>query len=185
MLAEDQNTGTLCKGDWQFLLDEPPQGAVLRVDGCAPTLPAGRFGLVAVAGRPAGWPPRWHGTGLDDLAARVAPGGQLYLEVERPGWQLPPHWVRGRLRRAGLQRVRVYWPRGGLIKPDLWLPLGAPHVERYYLHHLFYATSPARRVVRLALIVVVAAGGLGWTVPSYVMVARRPAQGNTENACGD
>lgn len=164
-----------------------PQQEAARAAGYAPihglaggsrrrllAIPPGAFDLVAVL-RPApgmGAPPL-AGSGLASLAQAVAPGGTLYLEIARPALLVPPARLRRRLAGLGFGRVRTYWPKPTFARCELFLPLGDRRFQCYYLAEVFFAMSPARRLLRRGLAALVAVGLFEWTLPGYAVVATR------------
>jgi len=171
--------------DWSVLMPARPAGSALILGGRGRPLPIELrgcrlsraapktdelFDLVAVL-HPA--QSRFlSARGLEMIARAVRPGGSLYLEVDRRAMR-PPATTGRRLAKLGFERSQAYWPRRGFGDPQLWLPLDAPAVHRYYLDNFFHASTPQRRLLRGALRVAIGAGCLERLLPRYAIVATR------------
>jgi hypothetical protein len=107
------------------------------------------------------------------MANAVKSGGVLYLEVDAPALLWPPAMLNGRLRGLGFSAMRFYWPRPTFERCEALFPLGDRRLQRYYLDYQFFAMSPGRRVLRLLLRAASAAGLFEFTLPGYMVVARR------------
>jgi hypothetical protein len=171
--------------DWRFLLPSLPHGRALCLaapgspepgvlaETCAEVTvrrpgerpPPGRFDLVAVLAGPV--------PAARALAEWVAPGGALYLSVRRPPLLAPPTRARARLRRAGFSHIVCYWAKPNPARPELLLPLDDRRLQWYYIDSLYFAISPTRRLLRLGLRGLIAAGLFEWALPHYCVVARR------------
>lgn len=174
--------------DWRYLLPSLPRGSVLclgdgadavviraalAADGCdvADRVQGVRTGydLAAILGSA----PR---RAALTAAARVRPGGMLYVEVPASRRAASGHLERA-LRRQGYAELVKYWPRGGFRSADLWLPLGHIASAEYYVTHLLFGSTPARRAVRAALRVAVRLRLFGRLVPAFALVATRTEGG--------
>jgi hypothetical protein len=131
-----------------------------------------KFDLVAVLraapgmGKVRSQTPPW-----PELAARVAEGGHLYIEIDQPSLVLPPALARKRLRRLGFRRVACYWPKPTFAHCEMLLPLGDQRLQRYYLSEVFFAMTTRRRLLRPLLAVLIEAGLFELSLPGYMIVA--------------
>ncbi len=163
--------------DLPFLAARAAQEHCPAVEGLAAGTPEAARALAAGADlvavlRAAPEAPR--GTGpVSAYAGAVAPGGQLYVEWDRPAALLPPSRARARLRRAGFRAVYCYWPKPGFAACELILPLGDRRLQRWYLGQIFFATTPARRALRRVLAALIPLGLFEATLPGYMIVAGR------------
>lgn len=148
---------------------------VALVPGQKPAFPLHEhFTLVAALRQAPGWlGVRWRQWAWADLVALVAPEGQLYLELETPAICLPPVLARWRLRRLGLATALCYWPKPTFNQGELIVPLHDRRLQRYYLDHIFFASSVRRRLLRALLRVAVTCRLFTLTLPGYSVVAGR------------
>jgi len=126
-LPEQQVNDLLRRADWRFLLRGAETPRIVDLAGGWAAEAIGLIGLEESGGRAGdvaliGFPTR---LALGAAVDAVRPGGEVVCvwRVPRPGgaW-----WARRRLRRAGLEDVKVVWP-GPLPHraPQFWLPLGS------------------------------------------------------------
>ncbi len=157
---------------------EPPlvtiEGLTLG-QGSHPALPSpGSYALVAALRQaPDLSQPRWQGLPLHAIAAQVAVGGHLYLEMDRPAIRLPPGLMRRQLLRLGFSPAQCFWPKPTFEQCEALIPLGDRRLQRYYLGHIFFAMSWRRRVLRSALGVLRRLSLFELVLPGYSVVARR------------
>lgn len=159
--ASGARAAALRTADWRFLLPVAPgalfdhllllgggAGAVQRAHslglakGITDDLPAGQEAQVVVAYEDARH-------SVEEIAAAVAPGGMLYLEVDRArrGRHLAsPYRVARQLTRAGLSAVAVYAVEPGFAGPHAFVPLGSRAALAWYHRTLFLAPTTAARV---------------------------------------
>jgi aminoglycoside phosphotransferase (APT) family kinase protein len=189
------------RADWRFLLPGRPAGRLLWVGPDDRPVPselaasmdvtlarrrsqahdpgevpdAERFDVVAIMasrGTLLRTRANWGAPLLGRMTRHLRRGGQLYLEVDRPGALVRPGSVTQRLEALGYEDVGLYWPVRGFERPDLYLPLDDRRPQRHYLDRLLWRGSLARRLVRLGLHVALRRDRLGLVVPRYVVVAR-------------
>ncbi len=130
-----------------------------------------RYDLVAVLRSGSGRAgPVWQGK---DLASRVAEGGYLYVEVDRPALLLPTALWRLYLKRQGFEEVDVYWPRPNFNRLESLMPLDERRWQRYYLEQFFYRSSFKRRMAYYLLGAAVKLGVFELALPCYCLLARR------------
>jgi aminoglycoside phosphotransferase (APT) family kinase protein len=146
-------------------------------DSVGPSADAARYDVVAVLARRS-----THGAKRPSesdpiaLAHRLAPNGQLYLEVDRPGILARPRRLRHQLEQAGLADVHAYWPVRGFERPDLFVPLTDRVAQGHYVDQLMWGGSRARRLVRSVLRGLIRLRLFDAAVPRYIVLAtsRRP-----------
>lgn len=193
-MADPRNGGgnaPLRRADWRFLLPMPPGGAFEHLvllggpDGLEErlvevglasqvrkTLPdrSSVDAVIVLDDAPAD---------LDRIARCLAPGGVLYLEVDRKtraGLLASPRRVARSLREAGLIPVGSYAALPDLGECKVYLPMQAPASLAWLVGALYPPSTFTRRVVGTAL------GRLRgrWTtaalrrVPCHVVVAAKP-----------
>lgn len=118
----------------------------------------------------------WGGLTLRALVDLVCDGGELYLEVDRPGLRVPPRRILAALAAMGLHDVRMYWLRPTLRRPALLVPLTDRRTQRHYVRQLLWRTTILRRAATAALEMAIAARAFGVTARRYVVVARKDAE---------
>ncbi len=142
-LPERQVNDLLRRADWRFLLGNAETPRVVDLAGGWAAGAVGLIGLEESEGRAAdvaliGFPTR---LALGAAVEAVRPGGEVVCvwRVPRPGGV---GRARRRLRRAGLEDVRVAWP-GPLPfrSPQFWLPVGSKAAAS----HLLAARPPSSR----------------------------------------
>ena len=182
-------------GDWRFLLPRDAAGGLLWIGPAGREVPrdlAESMQVTRLAGAdesPGGDPcdliaavappespiragRRWLARDLARLTTRLRPGGQLYLEVDRPAAFVRPRHVRRLLEQFGYRDVRLYWPVRGFARPDLFLPLSDRRLQRYYIDRLLWRGSIVRRLLRAVLRILVRLGVFDAAVPWYIAVGR-------------
>jgi len=108
---------------------------------------------------------------LSSLTARLRPGGQLYIEVDRPAAVARPRHLRRHLERLGYRNVRFFWPLRGFSRPEVFVPLGDRRPQRYYVDRLMWRGSLARRGLRSVLAILSQLGLFDAAVPRFIAVA--------------
>ena len=177
--------------DWRFLLPTPSSGRFhhLVIVGANSTLAdvSQRVGLAARVTRrlsrddPAdviavvgGKRPLAQ---LDEATRCLAPGGVVYVEVDRrprSNVLLTPGRLARFLACRGLPISRAYWVKPALDAAEMYLPLEPGESMKWYLETLFTPITPIRRAAR-AILARVPAALFGMVVPSYALVAgQRP-----------
>jgi hypothetical protein len=165
----------------RFLLARAREEGFSNVSVVSSTGVAREYGTIAVlrspmrAGAWRGWAgfPQRSGRDLQGLLKMIRPGGWLYAEVDSPAVSAPPGVMRRRLRRSGYSAVEFYWPKPTFRHCEMLMPMGDRDVQSYYLDYQFFATSPARRILRFVLRMAVKLGLFDLTVPAYSVLARR------------
>jgi hypothetical protein len=166
-------TGSARRLDWRFLLpvadddafdslrllsDDPALADQITGAGLARTVLIGTQGaarvdaVVSLSGSPAE---------LARALATLRPGGVVYAEIDRArrdwrGWS--PARLRRRLARSGLVTAG-YWRRRRGAYDSLFLPLDVPGAVPWYLRELVDDRAASRRIVQLALAVLVGRDG--------------------------
>ena len=178
----------LRSADWRFLLPVPPNtpfGRLAMLGGLPGVVaraqllglggqvtdslpgPGGAQGVVAYADAP---------YTIDAIAAAVAPGGTLYLEVERSrrGVRMTPGRVEMRLRRVGLTVAGMYAVEPGVSDARAFIPLDAPRAMTW---HRTMELGPSTAATFAGVVrhsVARVAGRTGAALDrSYVVVAKR------------
>ncbi len=108
---------------------------------------------------------------LASLTARLRPGGQLYIEVDRPAAVARPRHLRRHLEGLGYRNVRFFWPLRGFSRPEVFVPLGDRRPQRYYVDRLMWRGSLARRGLRSVLAILSQLGLFDAAVPRFIAVA--------------
>lgn len=108
---------------------------------------------------------------LASLTARLRPGGQLYIEVDRPAAVARPRHLRRHLEGLGYRNVRFFWPLRGFSRPEVFVPLGDRRFQRYYLDRLMWRGALARRGLRSVLAILSQLGLFDAAVPRFIAVA--------------
>ena len=104
---------------------------------------------------------------LEDAAGALAPGGVLYLEVERGrGVRAAADAAVAQLAGFGLHTVGRYWPHPAFDEPEVYLPLDVPAAMEWYFRNLFVITT--RRARLLATPTQLAAHAFGRRLESAV-----------------
>jgi hypothetical protein len=104
---------------------------------------------------------------LEAAAAALAPGGVLYLEVERGrGVRAGGDAAVAQLAWLGLRAVGRYWPHPGFDEPEVYLPLDVPGAVEWYFRNIFVITTWRARL--LATPTQLAAQGFGRRLASAV-----------------
>ncbi len=182
-----EHTG-LRGADWRFLLPEAPRGTFDHLvllgsraglgerivnlglaHRVSCRLPAERSADAVVILHDARPP-------LDQAARLLAPGGVLYLEVDRRAqrtFAATPARTSRLLRAAGLRIVGTYWAVPDFATRQMYLPLDARGALGWYLRTLFSASSLRRRLIELVLRRVAGADGRRFApfVPCYALIA--------------
>jgi hypothetical protein len=171
--------------DWRLLLPAPPSGrferlALIGADDAA--IAAARAAGVAgdvVTRLDAGVRAdaivcrQRASVSLEAAAAALAPGGVLYLEVDR-GWgvRAGADAAVAQLAGLGLQAVGRYWPHHGFDEPEVYLPLDVPAALEWYFQNVFVITTRrARLLARPTQLAARAFGGsLATAVPRVCLV---------------
>ena len=120
-----------------------------------------------------------HRLSLARAAAHLRQGGYLYLEVSRPAIAAPPRLTELRLRALGFRHITSYWPKPGFDNCEMLVRLGDARLQDHYLNNMYFATSPAKRILRMALNTLVSAGLFELSLPGYCTLARYSAGGTS------
>jgi len=155
---------TLRAIDWRFLLPSTPDavfehlilaggsddefGAILET-GLARRVTRERSrsaeGDAVVVRANARWP-------LRDAVECLAPGGVLYLEVDRlsrRGITLTATQLDRELRRSGCTPTGVYWAFPSFRRPQVYVPLDARDAFRWYMRYVFVASTPLKLAIEV------------------------------------
>lgn len=111
---------------------------------------------------------------LEEIAASLAPGGLLYIEVDRRRWgglALSPGRLKTRLERSGFRVCGQYWAAPDLEHCRRYIPLDRPQAFAWYLSTLFVAGTPLLRLAELSARLFHRLLGLAPLVPCYALVA--------------
>jgi len=156
--------------DWRFLLPVPPSGRFQRlalIGADTTTVQAAIAGGLAAevvdaldgeASADAVVCLRSVPMSIETAVATLAPGGLLYLEVDRgPGARSDATATLRRVARLGLYPIGRYWAHPQFDEPGVYLPLDVPGAVEWYFRTLFVITTPRARFLatptRLAALV--------------------------------
>jgi len=164
-LPEPRLNALLRAADWRFLLPDPEPLRILDLTGGESWPAAALVGRAAAEGEA---DLALAGTGsaaLRRARAALRPGGTVLCRLRYP---LPggTRLLRRRLRRAGFDRVRLYWPGPSPTEfPQFWLSLDAPAAAERLLS-MRPPQGPVQQAVRLAWTTALKSGSLA---PLYAL----------------
>lgn len=123
------------------------------------------------------------GWSLREAAECLSAGGALYFEVDRlsaRGFARTPARLERELRRSGCTPTGVYWVFPRFARPQIYLPLNARGAFAWYVRHLFVASTPIKRAIKIVLRVASHIGthAVAAVVPRLAVTARKTLPGD-------